>query len=51
MSIAAVPNITLNQTFLQKFMDCAFNRLDGKVALRCKAPGPLRGNRPLLTAA
>lgn len=50
-SIAAVPSITLNQTFLQKFVDCALNRLDEKVALHCKVPGLSSGNRLFLTAA
>lgn len=51
MSIAAVPSITLNQAFLQKIVDCAFNSLDEKVALHCKVPGLSNGNRLFLTAA
>lgn len=50
-SIAAVPSIALEQTFLHKCVDCAFNRLDEKISLHSKACGLLRGNRLLLTAA
>lgn len=39
VSTAAVPGITLNQAFLQRCVDCAFNRLDEKVALHGKEPG------------
>ena len=49
-SIDAVPGITLNQTFLQKFVECAWNRLGEKVALRCKVPGPPGGNGLFLAA-
>lgn len=51
VSIAAVPSITLNQAFLQKIVDCAFNSLEEKVALHCKVSGLLNGNRLFLTAA
>lgn len=49
--IAAVPSFAPEQIFLQKCVDCAFNRLDEAKSLHGRVCGLPRGNRPLPTAA
>lgn len=49
--IAAVPSFVLEQTFLQKCVDCAFSKLDEKISLLGKVCGLSSGNGLLPTAA